>query len=129
MGHINFGLSVALATLLFTTSVSANCIDTRTGGPVSNSEHQEIWPLMQVMLESTTYLGWANNQSSIVECLVGERAGIVLNNGDRVLFDPNKYKYIFVTKAAWAGSWPPNATCYDITNGQFYLSDLSCGDY
>lgn len=119
-------------TLGFAVSVSvaqANCIDTRTGGPVSNSEHREIWPLMEVMLESAVYLGWASNSSYISECLVGERAGIVLNNGDRVLFDGRMAKYVFITRAAWDGSWPPSATCYNISTQQFYSSDVSCGDY
>jgi len=129
---MKFGSVIRGLTLGFAVSVSvaqANCIDTRTGGPVSNSEHRDVWPLMEVMLESAVYLGWANNNSFISECLVGQRAGIVLNNGDRILFDPDASKYIRITRAAWEGNWPPNATCYDMTTQQFYSSDLNCGDY
>ena len=115
--------------LIFATTANANCINTVTGNQVSNTDHLDIWPVMETMLESARLLGWANEKSSIAECMIGERLGFVLGNGDRVLFDPNHSKYLLITRAAWDGSWPPNTTCYDMQTAQFFSSDLSCGDY
>lgn len=122
-------ISLLSAICLSASIAHANCTDTRTGRLISNADQKAYSEIIENILKIGVIIGWASENSKIKECMIGERLGIIISNGDRILLDPRMNKYILITKANWNGKWPPKTTCFDMKQMRTYNSNLTCGDY